>query len=121
MKFWGGQLGKDYTDRNTLDITALDALYTIMFGVSRSAMKERFLSEMPRDAKILEVGSRRLSVEGRFCRSLPAAHWQAQSSETRTVSSPHLKRSWQRGCHVFVGKNLLTTGLFFCSHFHDKN
>ena len=56
MKFWQGQFGKDYTDRNTLDLAEVDNGHVQRFGVSRTALNERFVGSLPRDTRILEVG-----------------------------------------------------------------
>jgi pseudaminic acid biosynthesis-associated methylase len=57
MKVWSGQFGKSYTDRNVLTPDQLDALYQQRLGVGRRAMNWEFLDELPRDIRILEVGS----------------------------------------------------------------
>jgi pseudaminic acid biosynthesis-associated methylase len=56
MQFWEGSFGKEYTDRNPQNIDEMDALYKKCFGVSRSDINKNFLSDIPRNAKILEVG-----------------------------------------------------------------
>jgi pseudaminic acid biosynthesis-associated methylase len=53
---WGGDFGRDYTDRNSLDPEAIDALYEQNYGIGRSELNERFLAGIPIDARILEVG-----------------------------------------------------------------
>jgi pseudaminic acid biosynthesis-associated methylase len=53
---WTGDFGRDYTDRNTLSRAQLDSLYQTNYGISRSHLNETFLREIPRDARILEVG-----------------------------------------------------------------
>jgi pseudaminic acid biosynthesis-associated methylase len=53
---WTGDFGRAYTDRNTLDRRELDSLYQTNYGITRSRMNESFLEEIPRDARILEVG-----------------------------------------------------------------
>jgi pseudaminic acid biosynthesis-associated methylase len=57
MSVWESEFGKEYTERNLLHPPELDALYTRDFGVSRSAMNQAFLSALPRDLRILEVGA----------------------------------------------------------------
>ena len=54
---WSGDFGSEYTDRNTYDPVALDAFYEAQWGVARSKMNQDFLSELPKDSRILEVGS----------------------------------------------------------------
>jgi pseudaminic acid biosynthesis-associated methylase len=55
-KSWSGDFGRDYTDRNTLSGAQLDSLYQTNFGITRRQLNETFLSDIPRDARILEVG-----------------------------------------------------------------
>lgn len=56
IKTWTGDFGREYTDRNTYSPEELDELYRRNYGITRSALNEKFLSEVPRDARILEVG-----------------------------------------------------------------
>lgn len=56
LQHWRGEFGRAYTDRNSLSPAALDALYRKNFGVARSELNQRFLANLPRDARILEVG-----------------------------------------------------------------
>src|SRR5689334_17252546 len=56
IETWTGQFGRDYTDRNALDVDALDALYTRNYGLTRSFLNEEFLSVVDQEARILEVG-----------------------------------------------------------------
>ncbi len=57
MQVWRGAFGTEYTDRNILRPDELDALYQRRLGVSRRAMNEQFLDDLPRALRILEVGS----------------------------------------------------------------
>ena len=57
MQVWSGDFGREYTDRNTLTLDELDALYQREFGQTRRAMNEEFLGHLPRDIRILEVGA----------------------------------------------------------------
>lgn len=54
---WAGDFGREYTDRNSLDLESLDDLYRNRFQVTRTEMNDRFLRNVDRSAKILEVGS----------------------------------------------------------------
>ena len=54
--FWSGDFGKEYTDRNTRQKDELNAVYEKWYGVSRVKMNEMFLSSLPKDIRILEVG-----------------------------------------------------------------
>lgn len=56
-KFWQGESGRAYTDRNPESVQELEALYLKDYGISRSAMNEEFLSGFERSIKILEVGA----------------------------------------------------------------
>jgi pseudaminic acid biosynthesis-associated methylase len=53
---WRGEFGREYTDRNTLDVDALDALYRKNYGLTRTQINQDFLSGISKDASFLEVG-----------------------------------------------------------------
>src|SRR4030042_739472 len=53
---WAGQVGQEYTDRNTMTANQLDDLYRDCFGISRTLLNWHFLEGIPGDASILEVG-----------------------------------------------------------------
>lgn len=53
---WRSDFGRAYTDRNSLTPEALDALYRKNYGVTRRELNQRFLADLPRSARILEVG-----------------------------------------------------------------
>lgn len=53
---WKGQFGRDYTDRNTYDPDGLDGLYLKNYGISRRAINQLFLDEIPKTASFLEIG-----------------------------------------------------------------
>jgi pseudaminic acid biosynthesis-associated methylase len=53
---WRGEFGRDYTDRNTLDVDELDALYRKNYGLTRTQINQDFLSGISKDASFLEVG-----------------------------------------------------------------
>ena len=55
-RVWQGEFGRAYTDRNTLEMAELDALWSRNYGVSRSAINQMFLDGIPRSASFLEVG-----------------------------------------------------------------
>ncbi len=55
-KHWKGQFGKEYTDRNTFDIDALDALYLGNFGITRTQINREILRDISKEASFLEVG-----------------------------------------------------------------
>jgi pseudaminic acid biosynthesis-associated methylase len=56
VKQWDGEFGREYTDRNPSSAVEMDALYQKQYGVTRTALNARFLAEVPKDARILEVG-----------------------------------------------------------------
>ena len=56
LEHWRSDFGRAYTDRNSLTPEALDALYRKNYGVARSELNQRFLADIPRNARILEVG-----------------------------------------------------------------
>ena len=53
---WRGDFGRAYTDRNSLTPQDLDALYRKNYGTGRTELNQRFLADVPRNARILEVG-----------------------------------------------------------------
>jgi pseudaminic acid biosynthesis-associated methylase len=55
-EFWKGDFGDDYTSRNAGD---WDAFYKRQWGVTRTELNEEFLSNLDKDALILEVGCNR--------------------------------------------------------------
>ncbi len=57
MKHWSGDFGKRYTQRNDLTPAGMDQLYRDHYGLSRSELNHEFLYKLPRDLRILEVGS----------------------------------------------------------------
>ncbi|MBS1631947.1 MAG: methyltransferase domain-containing protein [Bacteroidetes bacterium] len=56
-KFWEGDFGKEYTDRNDWeDDAGWDKIYLDTWGMTKLEINDKVLQEMPRDIKILEVG-----------------------------------------------------------------
>jgi pseudaminic acid biosynthesis-associated methylase len=53
---WRGEFGSRYSERNLLNPLQLDTLYQGKYGVTRTALNQRFLADLPRAASILEVG-----------------------------------------------------------------
>ena len=56
MLTWKGDFGKQYTDRNPQNAEDVEQLYLSSFGFPRTELNERFLADIPRDIRILEVG-----------------------------------------------------------------
>jgi pseudaminic acid biosynthesis-associated methylase len=56
IRRWSGDFGREYTDRNTYTPAELDELYRRNYGVTRTELNQRFLADIPRDVRILEVG-----------------------------------------------------------------
>lgn len=54
--FWSSDFGKEYTDRNSRDTKDWDKFYLDTYGVTKTAINERVLGSLSKDAKILEVG-----------------------------------------------------------------
>ena len=52
---WGGEFGKEYTDRNTFTPEEVDNLYIENYGVSRTQLNNEFLDNLELN-RILEVG-----------------------------------------------------------------
>jgi pseudaminic acid biosynthesis-associated methylase len=56
-KVWSSEMGKDYTDRNTLSPNELDKLYIENYGISRTQINKEFLlPEIDSNNRILEIG-----------------------------------------------------------------
>lgn len=53
---WIGAFGATYLERNMETLAAIDNRYRRLYGVSRSDLSYRFLGQLPRDLRILEVG-----------------------------------------------------------------
>ena len=54
---WAGTFGHEYTDRNALSFEEFETLYQQNYGISRTALNQKFLKSIDCSAKILEVGS----------------------------------------------------------------
>jgi len=57
IEFWSGEFGEEYTERNSYDSEGWDNFYISNWGISKPEMNNRFLGHLPKDARILEVGS----------------------------------------------------------------
>lgn len=56
IEFWSGEFGRNYTDRNTYSPERWDQFYLHHFGVTKLQMNADALGDLPKDARILEVG-----------------------------------------------------------------
>lgn len=56
IDFWKGGFGKEYTDRNIFTTSQLNEMYVKSLGISREEMNMRFLGNLDKNIKILEVG-----------------------------------------------------------------
>lgn len=56
-KFWSGTFAKGYLRRNLFDSKELDRDYVATYGVTRTSLNKEFLKSIPKNARILEVGS----------------------------------------------------------------
>ena len=54
--FWDGAFAKGYVARNYWDVATLDRVTKKDFGVSRTIMNRESLRDIPKNARILEVG-----------------------------------------------------------------
>lgn len=57
MQAWMGEFGKEYTERNVLTLEEMELLYKKQYGVTRTEMNSKFIGDLDRDIKVLEVGS----------------------------------------------------------------
>jgi len=56
-EFWSGEFGKEYTDRNSRDPKVWDQFYLDNWGTTKKEINQKLLGDLPKDSKILEVGS----------------------------------------------------------------
>lgn len=54
---WRGAFGREYTDRNPQSLEEMEELYQRNYGITRTELNRRFLGDMDRSIRILEVGS----------------------------------------------------------------
>lgn len=54
---WSGDFGREYTERNPQSIEEMEELYTRNYGLTRTELNQRFLDNLDRSMRILEVGS----------------------------------------------------------------
>jgi len=85
-KIWQGEFGRAYTDRNTLNPQQVDELWSANYGVSRRELNREFLADIPKDARILEVGcnvgNQLLLLQEQGFRNLAAVEIQSYAIET---------------------------------------
>ena len=55
-KFWESEFGKEYTDRNTFSASEWNKWYSENFGITKDDLNEKFLSDIKKDVRILEIG-----------------------------------------------------------------
>ena len=55
-KIWRTDFGENYNIRNMYSNSELDREYKKAMGISRTEMMQRFVSDLDRNIKILEVG-----------------------------------------------------------------
>jgi len=56
IQVWQGEFGRAYTDRNTLGVKDLNALWSANYGITRREINQVFLQDIPKNASFLEVG-----------------------------------------------------------------
>jgi pseudaminic acid biosynthesis-associated methylase len=56
-KTWESEFGEDYLQRNLFNPEQLDSLYLSRYGISKTNLNNDFLKDIPRDARILEIGT----------------------------------------------------------------
>lgn len=54
--FWTGDFGREYTDRNSRQLDEWNSFYEDTWGQSKLEMNQEFVGQLPREARILEVG-----------------------------------------------------------------
>ena len=56
-KTWEDEFGEGYLERNVYNPKELNDFYMKRFGITKDTMNDNFLKDIPKDAKILEVGT----------------------------------------------------------------
>jgi len=56
-KAWGGEFGREYTDRNNLSLGEVEALHQRIFGLTKTQMITPFVDPLDRAIRVLEIGS----------------------------------------------------------------
>jgi pseudaminic acid biosynthesis-associated methylase len=54
---WSGAFGREYTDRNPRSLEEMEDLYIRNYGLTRTELNRRFLQDLDRSMRILEVGT----------------------------------------------------------------
>jgi pseudaminic acid biosynthesis-associated methylase len=54
---WGGEFGREYTNRNNLSVEEVEALHFRAFGLTKTQMITPFVGPLDRSSRILEIGS----------------------------------------------------------------
>lgn len=57
MEVWKGVFGREYTDRNALPFEEFERFFKENFGLTRSELNQKFLGDLDRNIRVLEVGS----------------------------------------------------------------
>ena len=55
-KFWSGDFGQQYSDRNNWTVEAYDDFYKSQWGFAKTDINNDCIGHLPKDIKILEVG-----------------------------------------------------------------
>lgn len=55
-KKWSQDFGQSYTNRNEMDLDKFEEYYKSTYGIPRLEMNMKFLNDLPKNIKILEVG-----------------------------------------------------------------
>lgn len=57
MDKWSGEFGTEYTKRNSFSLKNFDNSYREKYGITRTELNRKFLNNLDRKIRILEVGS----------------------------------------------------------------
>jgi pseudaminic acid biosynthesis-associated methylase len=57
IDFWKGEFGHEYTLRNSRSQQEWDQFHLDTWGITKIDMYQKFIGDLPKDARILEVGS----------------------------------------------------------------
>lgn len=99
METWSGNFGREYTDRNAMTPDQFEQWYLNHFGVTRTELNKRFVGELDRDSKILEVGSN----VGNQLRALQAMGFKNLYGIELQPYAVEQSKKWTHGINIVQG------------------
>lgn len=90
-RLWAGEYGEEWTSDNDSDIAEVDAMYRKQFGISRTDLVDRFLGDVDRDARILEVGAN-IGTQLRFLEEMGFTRLYGIDIQRKAIERAHRRR-----------------------------